>query len=109
MLGRRVLYTLDEADAAGINSRRANFTAFNAKFSGHKHPHEHGRPGATGHVAHMGSPVRAGDVLAADVAMVPDPPLVNLRVLLDGTDVHWATSVAEGPGPGQWRDLPGDG
>lgn len=28
----------------------------------------------------------------------------NLRVLLDGRDDHWATSVSEGQGPGKWRE-----
>jgi len=32
------------------------------------------------------------------------PPIhVNGQVLLDGNDLYWATSVANGPGARQWR------
>ena len=101
-MGAIVAYTLDATDAEAINSRRANFQHYNQGRSGHKHPHGRDVRAATGHVAHIGTPVAAGDVFAAQVSRVPDPPRLNLRVLLDGTDVHWVTNVPPGDGPGMW-------
>jgi len=103
-----VFYMLDEADAAKITAWRENFAAFNAGMSGHKHPHRPGVPGSSGHIAHIGSPVRAGDVRPARVTAVPDPESgrLNLKVSLDGSDFYWATGVPEGDGPGQWTDQP---
>ena len=101
-VGGRVLYRLDDTDADQVNARRANFQAFNQGRSGHKHPHGREVREASGHVAHIGTPVRAGQEFAADICAIPDPPRLNLRVLLDGSDVHWVTSVAEGTGPGTW-------
>lgn len=102
--GDRVWYCLDATDADEINARRSNFQAFNAGRSGHKHPHPVGGSGASGHVAHIGVTVREGDVPYADVSEVADPQCgrLNLRVALDGTDVHWVKGAAEGTGPGTW-------
>ena len=101
--GAIVLYQLDGHDAAKINAWRGNFRAFNAAYAGHKHPHKPGQAGATGHVAHTGLDAAAGDVCAAVVVAVHTPPAVNLKVLLDGNDDYWATSVTEGDSPGHWR------
>lgn len=101
-VGDTVLYRLDTADVEGITSRRENFQLFNQGRSGHKHPHDRGVHQASGHIAHVGTPVAAGDELAADVARIPDPPRLNLRVKLDGTDIHWVTCVPPGDGPGMW-------
>ena len=100
--GDIVLYRLDETDAENITSRRANFQLYNQGRSGHKHPHSRDVHEATGHVAHIGTPVAAGDELPAMVTRIPDPPNLNLRVMLDGSDVHWVTCVPEGTGPGTW-------
>lgn len=102
--GDIVLYCLDETDAAGITSRRNNFQKFNQGRSGHKHPHPPDIGRASGHVAHIGTPVHTGQEFAAQVCAVPDAPRLNLRVLLDGSDVHWVTNVPQGSGePGTWR------
>ena len=106
--GDLVWYQLDEADAEGISQRRENFQVFNHGSSGHKHPHQQGRAGgqrlATGHVAHIGNPVRAGQVCAAQVTYVNDTDqTLNLRVILDGSDVQWACSVPQGDAPGTWQ------
>ena len=98
-IGRIVHYRLSEQDAAAINVRRSDFLAFQAS---HSHPHEPGQPGATGHVAHFGNRVREGDVYPAVVVRVFDPDLVNLQVLLDGTDTYWATSRRHGDASGEW-------
>jgi hypothetical protein len=98
-VGRTVHYTLNERDAQEVNRRRDDFAAFHGS---HPHPHEIAQPGATGHIAHVGNPVSEGDVCAAVVVRVSglDPMTVNLQVQLDGNDHYWATSRAEGSGPG---------
>jgi hypothetical protein len=106
--GDLVWYILDEADAEGINQRRSNFQAFNHGHSGHKHPHRQGEATgqrlASGHIAHIGNPVAAGGECAAQVSLInTDDGTLNLRVLLDGSDVHWVCSVPEGTGPGTWQ------
>lgn len=102
-LGDTVLYRLDLYDAEQINARRANFQAFNhSGRAGHKHPHDRDIRAASGHVAHIGTPVSAGQLVAAQVCDVSCSPRLNLRVLLDGSDVHWVTGVAEGTEHGTW-------
>ncbi len=61
-VGRIVHYTFTEQDADAINVRRADYRAFEAP---HRHPHEPGTPGATGHIVHVGNTAREGDVCAA--------------------------------------------
>jgi hypothetical protein len=102
-IGHIVHYKLSEQDALEINRRRADYRAFEAS---HRHPHEPGQPPATGHVAHVGNSAAAGEVCPAVVVRIfaPNSPhlVVNLQVLLDGTDAYWATSRKEGDEPGQW-------
>lgn len=101
--GLDVLYTLNEADAAAINKRRADYAAFQKTVDGQPEP---GARGATGHVAHVGNHVRAGDVYPAQVVNTfGGGPAANLQVTLDGTDTYWATSRTEGDGPGYWAVL----
>ena len=103
-LGDRVWYRLDATDAEQITARRDNFQWYNAGRSGHKHPHPHGTRGASGHVAHIGTPVSAGDRRCAEVTEVADPERgrLNLWVKLDGSDGQWVKGAAEGDGPGMW-------
>lgn len=107
-MGDLVWYVLDATDAGQINARRDNFQWFNAGRSGHKHPHPHGVRGASGHVAHIGVAVSEGEVRCAEVSAVADPERgrLNLRVALDGSDVHWVKGAAEGEGPGMWAVRP---
>jgi hypothetical protein len=104
-VGDRVLYTLRHFDAYEINGRRDNFQSHQASASHGIHPHEHDDTwtGAPGYVAHIGLSAREGDVCAADVTAVHSSGAVNLRVLLDGTDVHWLRNVPEGDEPGTWK------
>jgi hypothetical protein len=107
--GDRVLYTLDTEDAESVNRRRADFQSFQALYASHKHPHGRtsGGSGASGHVAHTGLQVHAGQELPADVVIVSESRTLCLRVLLPGSDVQWVMNVPRGDGPGQWRALPG--
>jgi hypothetical protein len=77
-IGRIVHYTLTEADASVINKRRADSDD------------------------HMGNHASAGDTYPAVVVRTFGGPAANLKVLLDGTDTHWATSRCEGEGAGFW-------
>lgn len=84
-VGRTVLYTLTQWDVEAINSQRS-------KEAG---PYFHGNP------------VAAGDVYPLVFTRVwsqTEGGLVNGQVLLDGNDVLWATSRAEGEGQGFWQD-----
>ncbi|THA78420.1 hypothetical protein E6R60_05925 [Streptomyces sp. A0642] len=92
-VGRIVLYTLNEQEAADINHRRRDF---HESRSADQH---------TGFVGHVGNHATAGDVYPAIVVRVWDESTVtcNLRVLLDGTDTYWATSREQGTGPSQWH------
>jgi hypothetical protein len=90
-VGRIVHYTLSASDAGAINTRR------------HCVPRQDEPRMNTGLVDRTGNPAAEGDVCAAVIvrAFVP-ATTVNLQVLLDGDDSYWATSRAEGPGPGFW-------
>lgn len=76
-VGRILHYTLNDHDAEVINSRRVDDPT-------------------------VGNTVHPGEDYPALVVRVWDPS-VNLQVLLDGRDSHWATSRLEGDEPGQWR------
>lgn len=98
-IGRIVHYTLSADDAAQISLRRADFDAYRRTHPARPQP---GQPGATGHQAHVGNHVEAGQTYPALVVRTSRSSLVNLQVFLDGNDVYWATSRAEGTEPGTW-------
>lgn len=108
--GRIVLYKLAEQDAQVINGNRADAAAFTSSVTSTSKilgPPRPGQRGRTGHAVHVGNDVHAGDVFPAIVVRVFGPehdldPSVNLKVELDGTDSHWATSRTQGDEPGQW-------
>jgi hypothetical protein len=84
-IGRIVHYRLNDADVDLIAQRRAHLKA------------------AGGGV--IGNSVAAGEVYPANVVRTfggGGDPYVNLQVQLDGYDTYWATSRAEGDGPGTW-------
>lgn len=76
-IGRTVHYTLCESDVKMINTRRDADPS-------------------------SGNRVQVGDVFPAVVVRVWTGTCVNLQVLLDGRDTHWATSRTEGDGPTYW-------
>lgn len=101
MLDGSKLYKIGSGDADVIDKRRSDFDAYRAKHARHTTP-EPGDPAATGHV---GNTVRAGDEYPAMVVRDWNSAAdtVNLKVLLDGDDTHWATSGIQGDEPGQWH------
>lgn len=97
-IGRIVHYTLSATDAEQINRRRTNGTDIAARIEQDRWP--------IGAQAHIGNTANAGDVCPATITRVwgGQDNLVNLQVVLDGTDSFWATSRPEsaGPCPGTW-------
>jgi hypothetical protein len=91
-LGRRVLYSLTEQDAAAISSQRQAYIQRN-------------EPGDKALQVHQGNVVKAGQFFPADIVAVFGGS-ANLQVHLDGTDSYWATSRAQGMGPGMWHYPP---
>jgi hypothetical protein len=89
-VGRIVHYCMNEYDADHANRRRTDSGQI-AKAA----KNLHWPPGAQ---AHIGNPVRAGDVLPMIIVKVnPAPSMtamesVNGQVFLDGCDVLWVTS-----------------
>lgn len=101
-IGRIVQYRLTASDASEIDRRRTTRNDIADRIASGSWP--------MGAQAHLGNPVREGDVYPAIIVSVWDAKAgtVNLRVLLDGTDEFWATSRCESLGvephplPGHW-------
>ncbi|MFE2539103.1 hypothetical protein [Actinacidiphila glaucinigra] len=91
-IGRIVHYRLTEQDANDINRRRKDATKSNAGAD------------RTGFVLHTGNHALEGQLFPAIVVRVfnETTTTANLKVLLDGNDVYWATSRAHGDEPGRW-------
>lgn len=100
-IGRTVLYRLTAKDAEEVNRRRTTGSSIAERIRIGEWP--------LGAQAHIGNPEGEGSVRPMVVVHVwpdefgPGVPGVNGRVMLDGTDVLWVTSVSEGNGPGQWH------
>lgn len=94
-IGRIVLFTLGAFHADEINRRRKDATD---RMDWH-------RALKSGAQVHVGNTVEAGQKFPAMIVAVwGDTPqcAVNLKVMLDGTDEYWATSVSVGEGPGKF-------
>lgn len=91
-LGRIVHYRLGPEDVKQINRRRTTGAAIAAQIL----------VWPAGAQAHIGNEVKEGDVFPMIITRVwgTEPTsAVNGQVLLDGTDVFWATSTKLGDGP----------
>lgn len=93
--GRIVYFVFDSYGADEVNRRRTTGGSIAQRI---KHqmvsadgPTEPQWP--LGAQAHVGNEVRVGDTAAAMVVAVNGPENVNLKVMLDGSDTYWATSV----------------
>lgn len=88
-IGRIVHYCLTERNAAEIMRRRTTGADIAARIKDEKWP--------IGAQAHVGNAVNAGDVYPMVIVRVwpSETGSVNGRVLLDGTDEYWTTSVSQ--------------
>ena len=94
-VGRIVQYKLNEGDVTAINKRRTD--AETSKLAREN----------TGAIVHVGNSVNVGDVYPLVItrvweAMPTEGTPVNGQVMLDGNDLYWATSRAQGHENGQW-------
>lgn len=98
-VGRIVLFKVADYQAEQINRRRRDAAD---KMDWH-------RALKSGAQVHAGNPATVGDVYPAIITAVwgdkPDSA-VNLKVLLDGTDDFWVTSVCVGELPGTYHWMP---
>lgn len=97
-IGRVVIYTLSESDAAEINRRRTTPAAIaeriGIKFTTMDGTRE-SEAWPLGAQAHIGNEAQAGQEFPAIVVAVWGAKCCNLKVMLDGTDTFWATSRSE--------------
>ncbi len=89
---RTLIYTFTEQDAQEVNRRRTNAESIKARLRDQVWP--------AGAQAHIGNPVQAGDQFPATVVKVWSENCANVRVMLDGNDDLWKTSVGVGEGNG---------
>ena len=84
--GRIVYFVFGPQDAEQVNRRRTNVRSIADRIQTETWP--------IGAQAHIGNDVREGDIVPAMVLRVWSPDgNVNLKVMLDGSDTYWATSV----------------
>jgi hypothetical protein len=99
--GRIVYYVFGHLGADEVTRRRITGDQIASRLADDRWP--------LGAQAHIGNPVSPGDICPAMVvAVFPGSGFgtsVNLKVMLDGTDVYWATSVRydEAKTPGTWH------
>lgn len=88
-VGQCVLYRVSEEDTSTINYRRVRAARFP-------------QLRRNGEQAHLGNAATVGDIYPMVIIRVWVNGSVNGQVLLDGNDVLWVTSRAEGDKPGTW-------
>ena len=96
--GRIVYFVFGESAAAEVMRRRTTAASIAERIKVVKWP--------VGAQAHIGNDVKSGDILPAIVLRVwGDSGCSNLKVMLDGSDEYWATSVNfdETKQPGTWH------
>ncbi len=85
--GRIVYFVFDERSAAEVMRRRTDGASIAARMK------QDPPAWPAGAQAHIGNPVQAGDICPAMVVATWGSDSVNLKVMLDGCDEYWATSV----------------
>ncbi len=96
--GRIVYYVFSEQAAIEVMRRRTSAQSIAERIKVLAWP--------VGAQAHIGNDVKAGDILPAMVLRVwGDSGCSNLKVILDGSDEYWATSVSfdDTKQPGTWH------
>lgn len=85
--GRIVYFVFDVASAEEVTRRRTTGPTIARRLQ------DQPPTWPAGAQAHIGNHVQAGDVCPAMVVAVLGGDQVNLKVMLDGSDEYWATSV----------------
>jgi hypothetical protein len=95
-VGRIVYYKLSQTNAEQINKRRNDYG---------QNPKTDWPAGAQ---AHVGNRAEVGEIYPMIIVRVwpEDTHGVNGQVLLDGNDLFWVTSVAQGEAEGDWDWMP---
>ncbi len=96
--GRIVYYVVSESVAAEIMRRRTNAISISERIKVNKWP--------LGAQAHVGNDVNVGDIYPAMILRVwGTSGCSNLKVMLDGSDEYWATSISyeNDKRPGSWH------
>ena len=83
--GRIVYFVFDEQSAEEVMRRRTTGGSIAERIQQAAWP--------LGAQAHVGNPVLAGAICPAMVVAVWEGTSINLKVMLDGSDTYWATSV----------------
>ncbi|MGH3430890.1 MAG: hypothetical protein ACRDQZ_25530 [Mycobacteriales bacterium] len=102
-MGRIVIMRMSGKQAAEINRRRTTGASIAERIAKNNPVAAMWPLGAQ---AHIGSEVYAGDEFPMVIVKLDAVAIlnrVNGQVLLDGNDVYWATSVAEGTEDGTWH------
>lgn len=101
-LGQIVQYVFGDANAYEVMRRRTTGPSIYDRMNADP------PTWPVGAQAHIGNNVTMGTVCPAMVVRMFGDSIVNLKVMLDGSDTYWATSVAyDGAGlPGTWRPIP---
>lgn len=94
--GRVVYFKLSQQDADAINKRREDVSRNLETI----------RESSVGYQAHIGNPVQAGEICVMIITAIWSDDCINGKVLLDGNDDYWATSVNRGEGEHQWDWMP---
>ena len=96
--GRIVYFVFDAGRAAEAQRRRTSSQSILARMKATTPAVEGGAPAIVawpaGAQAHIGNEVKAGDIYPAMVLRVwGESGCSNLKVMLDGSDEYWATSI----------------
>ncbi len=99
--GRIVYFVFDEQSAQEVMRRRTDGASIAARMK------QSPPTWPAGAMAHIGNPVKAGAVCPAMVVATWGGTSINLKVMLDGADDYWATSVefSEEKKPRSWHWL----
>ncbi len=97
--GRIVYFVFDKQSAEEVMRRRTDGASIAARMKATP------PTWPAGAMAHIGNPVASGDIYPAMVVKVWGDARVNLKVMLDGADGYWATSVVFDPekSPRSWH------
>lgn len=94
-VGRIVNFKLNQQNVDEITRRRTTSQSISERITEGKWP--------LGAQAHIGNPVRAGQIVPMIITAVWSESCVNGKVILDGSDSYWVTSVLQGDQEFNWN------